>query len=750
MKKIISIILTTLLVLSLAGNAYLLVDKKNAANELDAFENTKSQQLASLNAKIDQAEADLLAETEKYNQALEAIQQMDEQALSLHQEIELISVKLSEAENNAANVEALLSETAARADENELLLSDKTKEVDALMAVIEDKDAAFASLTESYQRLEIENKEAAEKLLALETENAEKAQAATEHAVAFASLEASLAELNELSANTQQALDLKTQEYEQLKAKYDIGVQTIATYESEVARLEASIQDLKGEAETLKASIAGMQAEIEAIKAAAAEATPGDAQTVIERTEQTLQALNESTDTLGNMESAIQNTEAISGQIAQTASEAAFKEEIDALKNALAAKEAEISSLSETVLALEAEKVTLESQLAAVSGESESALTLAEVTESNLKAAEEKLSETLALLDEAKKAEEALTAAVAEKETELAAAVAHAGELEAEMEKAMAALNENSRLTEETTLALGKAEAALAQAAEENETLKHTLETANARIEETEKALENANAEILKAEELAAENLAAYEAEKEKSAALTEELAGAKAAYDAESAKTEALTAELASVKAALDEKADALSACEIALGVAKSGLDDAAAALEDTEKLLFDTRAQLEKTESELSETKAQLEKTEGELSEAKAQLEKTEGELSETKAQLESTIAEYDAYIAKRGNTFTAENEVGAGISEIKVTEGGKAVINFTNTSDRPVNLSLVTDGGTELFKKYVYRGATLTEVPVAEVPDGEACWLKAEYLDGNGRVLYSLLTPVEIKAE
>lgn len=709
MKKIISIILTVLLVLSLAGNAYLLVDKKNAANELDAFENTKSQQLASLNAKIDQAEADLLAETEKYNQALEAIQQMDEQALSLHQEIELISAKLSEAENNAANVEALLSETAARADENELLLSDKTKEVDALMAVIEDKDAAFASLTESYQRLEIENKEASEKLISLEKENAEKAQAASEHETAFASLEASLAELNELSANTQQALDLKTREYEQLKAKYDIGVQTIATYESEVKRLEASIQDLKGEAETLKASIAGMQAEIEAIKAAAAEATPGDAQAVIERTEQTLQALSESTDTLDNMESAIQNTEAISGQIAQTASEAAFKEEIDTLKNALTAKEAEIISLSETVLALEAEKAALESQLT-------------EATESNLKAAEEKLSKTLALLDEAKKAEEALTAAVAEKETELAAAVARTGELEAEMEKAMAALNENSRLTEETTLALGKAEAALAQAAEENETLKHTLETANARIEETEKALENANAEILKAEELAAENLAAYEAEKEKSAALTEELAGAKAAYDAESAKTEALTAELASVKAALDEKADALSACEIALGVAKSGLDDAAAALEDTEKLLFDTRAKLEKTE----------------------------GELSETKAQLESTIAEYDAYIAKRGNTFTAENEVGTGISEIKVLEGGKAVINFTNTSDRPINLSLVTDGGTELFKKYVYRGATLTEVPVAEVPDGEACWLKTEYLDGNGRVLYSLLTPVEIKAE
>lgn len=709
MKKIISIILTVLLVLSLAGNAYLLVDKKNAANELDAFENTKSQQLASLNAKIDQAEADLLAETEKYNQALEAIQQMDEQALSLHQEIELISVKLSEAENNAANAEALLSEAVARADENELLLSDKTKEVDALMAVIEDKDAAFASLTESYQRLEIENKEASEKLLSLEKENAEKALAASEHETAFASLEASLAELNELSANTQQALDQKTQEYEQLKAKYDIGVQTIATYESEVKRLEASIQDLKGEAETLKASIAGMQAEIEAIKAAAAEATPGDAQAVIERTEQTLQALSESTDTLDNMESAIQNTEAFSGQIAQTASEAAFKEEIDTLKNALTAKEAEIISLSETVLALEAEKAALESQLT-------------EATESNLKAAEEKLSKTLALLDEAKKAEEALTAAVAEKETELAAAVARAGELEAEMEKAMAALNENSRLTEETTLALGKAEAALAQAAEENETLKRTLETANARIEETEKALENANAEILKAEELAAENLAAYEAEKEKSAALTEELAGAKAAYDAESAKTEALTAELASVKAALDEKADALSACEIALGVAKSGLDDAAAALEDTEKLLFDTRAKLEKTE----------------------------GELSETKAQLESTIAEYDAYIAKRGNTFTAENEVGTGISEIKVSEGGKAVIHFTNTSDRPINLSLVTDGGTELFKKYVYRGATLTEVQVAEVPDGEACWLKAEYLDGNGRVLYSLLTPVEIKAE
>lgn len=709
MKKIISIILTVLLVLSLAGNAYLLVDKKNAANELDAFENTKSQQLASLNAKIDQAEADLLAETEKYNQALEAIQQMDEQALSLHQEIELISVKLSEAENNAANAEALLSEAVARADENELLLSDKTKEVDALMAVIEDKDAAFASLTESYQRLEIENKEASEKLLSLEKENAEKALAASEHETAFASLEASLAELNELSANTQQALDQKTQEYEQLKAKYDIGVQTIATYESEVKRLEASIQDLKGEAETLKASIAGMQAEIEAIKAAAAEATPGDAQAVIERTEQTLQALSESTDTLDNMESAIQNTEAISGQIAQTASEAAFKEEIDTLKNALNAKEAEIISLSETVLALEAEKAALESQLT-------------EATESNLKAAEEKLSKTLALLDEAKKAEEALTAAVAEKETELAAAVARAGELEAEMEKAMAALNENSRLTEETTLALGKAEAALAQAAEENETLKRTLETANARIEETEKALENANAEILKAEELAAENLAAYEAEKEKSAALTEELAGAKAAYDAESAKTEALTAELASVKAALDEKADALSACEIALGVAKSGLDDAAAALEDTEKLLFDTRAKLEKTE----------------------------GELSETKAQLESTIAEYDAYIAKRGNTFTAENEVGTGISEIKVSEGGKAVIHFTNTSDRPINLSLVTDGGTELFKKYVYRGATLTEVQVAEVPDGEACWLKTEYLDGNGRVLYSLLTPVEIKAE
>ncbi len=709
MKKIISIILTVLLVLSLAGNAYLLVDKKNAANELDAFENTKSQQLASLNAKIDQAEADLLAETEKYNQALEAIQQMDEQALSLHQEIELISVKLSEAENNAANAEALLSEAVARADENELLLSDKTKEVDALMAVIEDKDAAFASLTESYQRLEIENKEASEKLLSLEKENAEKALAASEHETAFASLEASLAELNELSANTQQALDQKTQEYEQLKAKYDIGVQTIATYESEVKRLEASIQDLKGEAETLKASIAGMQAEIEAIKAAAAEATPGDAQAVIERTEQTLQALSESTDTLDNMESAIQNTEAFSGQIAQTASEAAFKEEIDTLKNALTAKEAEIISLSETVLALEAEKAALESQLT-------------EATESNLKAAEEKLSKTLALLDEAKKAEEALTAAVAEKETELAAAVARAGELEAEMEKAMAALNENSRLTEETTLALGKAEAALAQAAEENETLKRTLETANARIEETEKALENANAEILKAEELAAENLAAYEAEKEKSAALTEELAGAKAAYDAESAKTEALTAELASVKAALDEKADALSACEIALGVAKSGLDDAAAALEDTEKLLFDTRAKLEKTE----------------------------GELSETKAQLESTIAEYDAYIAKRGNTFTAENEVGTGISEIKVSEGGKAVINFTNTSDRPINLSLVTDSGTELFKKYVYRGATLTEVPIAEVPDGEACWLKTEYLDGNGRVLYSLLTPVEIKAE
>ena len=709
MKKIISIILTVLLVLSLAGNAYLLVDKKNAANELDAFENTKSQQLASLNAKIDQAEADLLAETEKYNQALEAIQQMDEQALSLHQEIELISVKLSEAENNAANAEALLSEAVARADENELLLSDKTKEVDALMAVIEDKDAAFASLTESYQRLEIENKEASEKLLSLEKENAEKALAASEHETAFASLEASLAELNELSANTQQALDQKTQEYEQLKAKYDIGVQTIATYESEVKRLEASIQDLKGEAETLKASIAGMQAEIEAIKAAAAEATPGDAQAVIERTEQTLQALSESTDTLDNMESAIQNTEAFSGQIAQTVSEAAFKEEIDTLKNALTAKEAEIISLSETVLALEAEKAALESQLT-------------EATESNLKAAEEKLSKTLALLDEAKKAEEALTAAVAEKETELAAAVARAGELEAEMEKAMAALNENSRLTEETTLALGKAEAALAQAAEENETLKRTLETANARIEETEKALENANAEILKAEELAAENLAAYEAEKEKSAALTEELAGAKAAYDAESAKTEALTAELASVKAALDEKADALSACEIALGVAKSGLDDAAAALEDTEKLLFDTRAKLEKTE----------------------------GELSETKAQLESTIAEYDAYIAKRGNTFTAENEVGTGISEIKVSEGGKAVINFTNTSDRPINLSLVTDSGTELFKKYVYRGATLTEVPIAEVPDGEACWLKTEYLDGNGRVLYSLLTPVEIKAE
>ena len=709
MKKIISIILTILLVLSLAGNAYLLVDKKNAANELDAFENTKSQQLASLNAKIDQAEADLLAETEKYNQALEAIQQMDEQALSLHQEIELISVKLSEAENNAANAEALLSEAVARADENELLLSDKTKEVDALMAVIEDKDAAFASLTESYQRLEIENKEASEKLLSLEKENAEKALAASEHETAFASLEASLAELNELSANTQQALDQKTQEYEQLKAKYDIGVQTIATYESEVKRLEASIQDLKSEAETLKASIAGMQAEIEAIKAAAAEATPGDAQAVIERTEQTLQALSESTDTLDNMESAIQNTEAISGQIAQTAFEAAFKEEIDTLKNALTAKEAEIISLSETVLALEAEKAALESQLT-------------EATESNLKAAEEKLSKTLALLDEAKKAEEALTAAVAEKETELAAAVARAGELEAEMEKAMAALNENSRLTEETTLALGKAEAALAQAAEENEALKRTLETANAKIEETEKALENANAEILKAEELAAENLAAYEAEKEKSAALTEELAGAKAAYDAESAKTEALTAELASVKAALDEKADALSACEIALGVAKSGLDDAAAALEDAEKLLFDTRAKLEKTE----------------------------GELSETKAQLESTIAEYDAYIAKRGNTFTAENEVGTGISEIKVSEGGKAVIHFTNTSDRPINLSLVTDGGTELFKKYVYRGATLTEVPVAEVPDGEACWLKAEYLDGNGRVLYSLLTPVEIKAE
>lgn len=709
MKKIISIILTILLVLSLAGNAYLLVDKKNAANELDAFENTKSQQLASLNAKIDQAEADLLAETEKYNQALEAIQQMDEQALSLHQEIELISVKLSEAENNAANAEALLSEAVARADENELLLSDKTKEVDALMAVIEDKDAAFASLTESYQRLEIENKEASEKLLSLEKENAEKALAASEHETAFASLEASLAELNELSANTQQALDQKTQEYEQLKAKYDIGVQTIATYESEVKRLEASIQDLKSEAETLKASIAGMQAEIEAIKAAAAEATPGDAQAVIERTEQTLQALSESTDTLDNMESAIQNTEAISGQIAQTAFEAAFKEEIDTLKNALTAKEAEIISLSETVLALEAEKAALESQLT-------------EATESNLKAAEEKLSKTLALLDEAKKAEEALTAAVAEKETELAAAVARAGELEAEMEKAMAALNENSRLTEETTLALGKAEAALAQAAEENEALKRTLETANAKIEETEKALENANAEILKAEELAAENLAAYEAEKEKSAALTEELAGAKAAYDAESAKTEALTAELASVKAALDEKADALSACEIALDVAKSGLDDAAAALEDTEKLLFDTRAKLEKTE----------------------------GELSETKAQLESTIAEYDAYIAKRGNTFTAENEVGTGISEIKVSEDGKAVIHFTNTSDRPINLSLVTDGGTELFKKYVYCGATLTEVPVAEVPDGEACWLKTEYLDGNGRVLYSLLTPVEIKAE
>ena len=147
MKKIISIILSILLVLSVAGNTYLLVDKKNAKTQLDEFEMDKTRQLATLNEKIDQAQADLLAETEKYNQALDAIEEMDAQAQSLHQEIDMISLKLTETETAAANAEKMLLDAKARSEEDEKLLTDKAQEVEQLMALIEDKDNAYSKLS---------------------------------------------------------------------------------------------------------------------------------------------------------------------------------------------------------------------------------------------------------------------------------------------------------------------------------------------------------------------------------------------------------------------------------------------------------------------------------------------------------------------------------------------------------------------------------------------------------------------------
>ena len=74
-------------------------------------------------------------------------------------------------------------------------------------------------------------------------------------------------------------------------------------------------------------------------------------------------------------------------------------------------------------------------------------------------------------------------------------------------------------------------------------------------------------------------------------------------------------------------------------------------------------------------------------------------------------------------------------------------EAVINFTNTSDRPVRLSLVTDSGKELFRQVISAGKYLNEVPVTDEIT-EPCWLKTDYLDGNGNTLYSLITPVTIK--
>ncbi|MBQ2433283.1 MAG: hypothetical protein II266_02545, partial [Clostridia bacterium] len=178
------------------------------------------------------------------------------------------------------------------------------------------------------------------------------------------------------------------------------------------------------------------------------------------------------------------------------------------------------------------------------------------------------------------------------------------------------------------------------------------------------------------------------------------------AAYEAEAEKANALEADLSAANAALSE--------------AKLNLENAAVTLSDTEELLSITRANLEKAEAELKETKAQL----------------------------ETVTANYEAYIIKRGAANASENAIGAATTEIEITEGRKAVVNFENTSGRAVRLCLVTNDGAELFSRYICAGASLKEVEISGDYADELCWLKASYLDGNGNTLYSLTTPVTIK--
>lgn len=664
MKKIISVILSILLVLSLAGNTYLFIDKKNAATELDAFETNKLAELASLNEKIALAEADLLAETEKYNQALEAILQMDEQTKSLQQEIEIISGKLTEAEEATANTEALLSEANQRAEDDEKLLTEKTQEIESLMAVIEDKDAAFASLSESYAALE-------------------KGQSEKENSLAekIAELENTVSEHAALNSRTQEALDLKAQEYEALRAEYEKNVFAAQTYSDEIKRLESDIASLKAEAETYEGTISSLKTALD---------ENGEALTLIDE-------INALTASLKEMEIEAEG------------------------------KNNEINALNELIESLKDEKSTLETKLSLSSCENESAMELVEASESELNKTREALRNTEKALEEAENALSEMTEQLAQSDAEKQAfadtlekqeaekieAEAKISELMAEIEKTENALAENRRIADETAAELSEARSSLDAIMSENEVLKAALEEADSKINLTQKALDEANRTILDAEEQIRAHQAAYDEKAAENAALDLDLTNMTVEYYNEVQKNEALTAELT-------EAADALESYRIALMDSEALYENSMNTLSDVEALLSDTRDKLEKTESELSATKAQL----------------------------ESVTSDYNAYIAKRTSVFSAESEIGTGITDIAVQEG-KADFNFTNNSDSPVRITLVTDSGEELFSRTIYPGYSIKEVP-AETWNSEACWLKTDYLDAKGDTLYSLITPVTVTAE
>ena len=205
---------------------------------------------------------------------------------------------------------------------------------------------------------------------------------------------------------------------------------------------------------------------------------------------------------------------------------------------------------------------------------------------------------------------------------------------------------------------------------------------------------------------------------------------------------------KLAQTESNLSDTQAALSLCTASLEEANHNLESVTNTLRDTESILEDTRLALKNTENELSETVKQLEKTNLELTGTREKLADTEKELSDTNQALLSLKSSFDAYIVKRGESNKPESEIGSAITEIPVTADGKAHLNFTNTSDRPVRVSVVTESGTEVLSQVISRGKYLNEVAVKNLPNGEKCWLKMEYLDGNGRVLYSLLTPVEVQ--